>query len=115
MHSPHSSAARMIAGLRDATLTLLYPNACRFCGAFIESWCDGVACSACWEAIEQVWKNQALCAKCGWPLPPINPHLEISERCCGRCQELAFTRARSCGPYEGAWREFADDKYHKRL
>ena len=74
-------------------------------GAFIESWRDGVACAACWEVIESAWKNQALCAKCGWLLSPINAHFEITERRCGHCQELAFTRARSCGPYEGALRE----------
>src|SRR5207244_10393389 len=29
---------RIAAGLRDAALALLYPNACRVCGAMIESW-----------------------------------------------------------------------------
>lgn len=105
MLPPRSSAARVIAGLRDATLTLLYPNACRVCGAIIESWRDGVACAACWETVESDWKNHAFCAKCGSLLPPLSAHFEVAERRCGRCQELAFTRARSCGPYEGALRE----------
>jgi ComF family protein len=105
MQNPRSSAARMIAGLRDAALTLLYPNACRVCGAVIESWRDGVACAACWRAVESVWKDHSSCGKCGLSLPPLSAHLEIKDRRCGRCQELAFTRARSCGPYEGALRE----------
>lgn len=95
----------MIAGLRDAALTLLYPNACRVCGAIIESWRDGVACATCWETVEADWQNHDCCVKCGLTLPPLSAHVEIIERRCGRCQELAFTRARSCGAYEGALRE----------
>lgn len=95
----------MIAGLRDATLTLLYPNACRICGAIIESWRDGVACAACWQLTQSHWKDHTPCIKCGFPLPRIKTLPETTERRCGRCQELAFTCARSCGSYEGALRE----------
>jgi len=95
----------MIAGLRDATVTLLYPNTCRVCGEFIESWRDGVACATCWQATETIWEEHTPCVKCGLPLPRLNTFPDPTERRCGRCQELVFTRARSCGPYEGALRE----------
>ena len=98
-------AARTFAGVRDAALTLLYPNGCRVCGAIIESWRDGVACAACWQVIEADRLCYAPCAKCGRPLLPLGVKLEITERRCGRCQELAFACARACGPYDGALRE----------
>jgi competence protein ComFC len=104
---PHltARAARMLAGLRDASLTLLYPSACRVCGAIIESWRDGVACAACWRALETDWQGRALCAKCGWPLPPLSAHPETTGRRCGRCEKQLFTCARAAGPYIGALRE----------
>ena len=46
-------ASRVSATLGDAAAATLYPSACRVCGDMIESWRDGVACSACWREVEQ--------------------------------------------------------------
>ena len=86
----------------DAALAVLYPTACRVCGAMIESWRDGVACAKCWDEIRVIGPQ---CAKCGLLLRRLPPHLEIDERECGLCEKFAFHYARACGPYEGPLRE----------
>ena len=86
----------------DAAISILYPTACRACGAMVESWRDGVACSKCWDEVGPI---APACAKCGLSLRMLPAQLEIDQRRCGLCEELAFTHARSCGPYEGALRE----------
>jgi len=95
--------------LRDAILTMLYPNACRVCGAIVESWRNGVACDECWEEgerkIERARALNDFCFKCGMPLPALPSYLFTNERRCGRCDDLAFGLARACGIYEGALRE----------
>ncbi len=100
-----SSISRVSANLRDAALTILYPSACRVCGSLIESWRDGAACAKCWQEIEQKRLGADFCAKCGLPMQPLPAHLKLDERRCGRCNDLAFSSARACGPYEGALRE----------
>lgn len=95
--------AHATAALRDATLAIIYPATCRVCGAMIESWRDGVACARCWQEAEM--RPPDFCAKCGLPLLPLPAHIQIAERRCGRCDELAFAHARACGRYEGALRE----------
>lgn len=104
-----SGAERASSDLRDTTLAILFPSACRLCGAMIESWRDGVVCDACWQEGEQkilrVRARKNFCAKCGMPLAELSPELMAEERSCGRCQHLAFNLARACGIYEGALRE----------
>lgn len=99
---PHE-ATRALAVMRDATLAMLYPLPCRVCGGMISSWRDGVACAACWQEVEA--QRADSCAKCGLPLPSLPAHRQLTERRCGRCDELAFAHARACGRYEGALRE----------
>jgi ComF family protein len=98
-------ALKTLANLRDAALATLFPTSCRVCGAMIESWRDGLACAKCWEDIEGSNWLASYCAKCGLPLQPLPSHVSINERRCGRCDGMAFTCARACGPYEGALRE----------
>jgi ComF family protein len=97
-------ALKTLSNLRDSVLAMLYPTSCRVCGAMIESWRDGLACAKCWEEIEGSNWLACFCAKCGLPLQPL-PARVSSERRCGRCDDMAFTCARACGPYEGALRE----------
>jgi len=97
--------SRAAASLRDAALTMFYPNTCRVCDAVIESWRDGVACAKCWQEIERKRTPESFCAKCGVPLEPLPSQVALDQRGCGRCAELAFGFARACGPYEGALRE----------
>ena len=89
----------------DATLALLYPTACRVCGASVESWRDGVACAGCWAEIEVARQFEVSCLKCGIPLRQLPTTIDSDEQRCGRCDPFAFDCARSCGPYRGALRE----------
>jgi ComF family protein len=101
-------ASRVSVTLRDAAVATLYPSACRVCGGMIESWRDGLACSACWSEIEGAdanfcekdWK----CHKCWTPLS-WTQGVEAGALRCGRCDHFAFDFVRSCGPYRGAMRE----------
>lgn len=95
-------ASRVSATLRDAAVATLYPSACRVCGDVIESWRDGVACSACWHEIEQ--EAADLCVKCWAPLT-CALRVEADARRRHRCDHFAFDFVRSCGPYRGAMRE----------
>src|SRR5262245_30368683 len=91
---------RASSGVRVAVLAMLYPTACRICGAGVESWRDGLACGRCWEEgerkIERSRAENNFCLKCGMPLPELPPHIFIEERSCGRCNEMAFGFARAC-------------------
>ncbi|HZS05824.1 MAG TPA: ComF family protein [Blastocatellia bacterium] len=91
--------------MRDASLALLYPRECRVCGAPVESWRDGVACAQCWQNLDEACRSSGFCSKCGLLLPALPAHPNLTERRCGRCDEMSFTCARSCGAYEGALRE----------
>jgi len=102
LHNFFDKASRLSATLRDAAVATLYPSACRVCGGVIESWRDGVACSACWLEIEQDASD--FCVKCWAPMPRA-PRVESGARACGRCERFAFDFVRSCGPYRGAMRE----------
>jgi ComF family protein len=69
----------------------------------IDSLDDGVACRRCWLTAEQARLNFDYCVKCAASLPRLQ--LQAQERRCGACDELAFTAARACGDYRGAFRE----------
>jgi ComF family protein len=88
----------------DSVLALIYPQACAVCGDSVESRRDGVACARCWASIAPTDDNTAQCWKCG----ALNREGVTAVRReairCGRCDDFAFTAARSCGPYEGALR-----------
>lgn len=98
----YGKASRVSATLRDAAVATLYPSACRVCGDVIESWRDGVACSACWLEIERGAAD--FCAKCWTPLTSASG-AEAGAVRCGQCDHFAFDFVRSCGPYRGAMRE----------
>ncbi len=93
--------AQPISRFRDATLSLLYPTQCRVCGAPINSLQDGVTCADCWDEARSEWLAAAHCVKCDAQLKPMG-RVEL-ERQCPHCRELAFTQARACGAYAGAW------------
>ncbi|MGE0886258.1 MAG: ComF family protein [Blastocatellales bacterium] len=105
----HSVTGKAIAEFRDAALAMLFPTACRACDLRIESWRDGIACDQCWtqleQKIEKVRLANNLCEKCGMPLAGLPLHINVEERRCGRCHDLAFNFARACGIYEGPLRE----------
>jgi ComF family protein len=88
---------------RDASVSLLFPTFCGICGASVESVQDGKACQRCWQAAENARLNFDYCEKCDVSLPRLK--LQSQRRCCGLCNEFAFTAARAVGNYTGAIRE----------
>lgn len=82
--------------IRDAVLTLAYPQICVICGQSVEQRRFDVACESCWTGTRIFTDDDEICWKCGAPGPA-----------CGRCVALAFTVARAVGIYEGAVRESA--------
>ena len=90
--------------LYDATLALLYPQACAVCGASIEARADGVACEKCWRATRIFDGSETLCWKCGALTSGSVPEEKRNEVRCRRCDEAEFDAARACGVYEKALR-----------
>ncbi len=88
----------------DATLALVYPQACAVCGASVESRHDGVACAKCWKATRLFLGTVTLCWKCGAYHPADTREDRKRTIRCGQCDNDAFTNARACGLYEGALR-----------
>jgi ComF family protein len=96
---------RQLDALYDATLALVYPLKCASCGAAsVEARRDAPACAACWQATTLFTGAETCCWKCGAEARgEVPPEKRIEVRC-RRCDELAFTAARSLGKYEGALR-----------
>jgi ComF family protein len=90
--------------LYDAALALVYPQACRVCGASVEARGDGAACASCWQATRLFDGSETLCWKCGAEARGAVAAEKRSEVFCRRCDEESFTAARACGVYEGALR-----------
>jgi competence protein ComFC len=90
--------------LYDATLALVYPQACAACGRSVESRHDGVACGACWNATHLFREDDTLCWKCGLFTEAAISKEKRERVRCGRCDDDDFTAARACGFYEGALR-----------
>ena len=90
--------------LYDATLSLVYPQACAICAANVESRDGGVACAACWEHAQVFSGGETICWKCGAVSPGKIADDKKEQVRCRHCDEDAFTSARACGLYEGALR-----------
>jgi ComF family protein len=99
---------RALKELRDGILSIAYPEDCRICSRPVESYDDGVVCSACWsnETLTGSLCEPVICFKCGVTL--IEPSLNNGQlqnnrqQVCGTCAAVPFTFARACGPYTGA-------------
>ena len=99
-----NSLSSIASQIFDATLALVYPQACAVCGESVESRHDGVACKRCWDATPVFHGDETLCRKCGTlSHGKLSKDKRDSIRC-GRCDDEAFTAARACGLYEGALR-----------
>lgn len=113
--------------LRDGILSLTYPQECRICNQPVDSFNDGIVCSACWNnpLVTRLFDNQANCLKCQLPLAPRQsfptpykaqspvqaagdnprpqaPAAETIQGFCRQCESMPFTFARACGAYAGA-------------
>ena len=99
-----NSISSIVSTLYDASLSLVYPQACAVCGGSVESRHDGVACTICWQATHVFAEDYTLCWKCGaLSRASVSEDRRSSIRC-HRCDDDAFTAARACGAYEGALR-----------
>jgi ComF family protein len=92
------------SALYDATLALVFPQACAVCGASTEARACGVACAACWQKTRIFSEEDLVCWKCGVLAPGRVPEEKRREVRCRRCDAEHFTAARACGAYEGALR-----------
>jgi ComF family protein len=98
------SFAGKTSTLYDATLALVFPQACAVCGESVESRADGVACAACWQKTRIFSEEDLICWKCGLLAPGRVPEERRADVRCRRCDAEHFTAARACGAYEGALR-----------
>jgi ComF family protein len=92
------------SALYDATLALVFPQACAVCGESVEVRGDGIACAACWQRTRIFSEEDLICWKCGVLAPGRVPEEKRVEVRCRRCDAEHFTAARACGAYEGALR-----------
>jgi ComF family protein len=90
--------------LYDATLALLYPQACAVCGSSVETRASGVACAACWQGTRIFNGDETVCWKCGAEAAGVVAEEKRMDVRCRRCDGEAFTAARACGVYEKALR-----------
>ncbi|PYS91543.1 MAG: ComF family protein [Acidobacteria bacterium] len=97
--------ARQLDKLYDATLALLYPQACAACDdGHVERRADAPACAACWQQTRIFTGAETCCWKCGaLALGEVTADERESVRC-RRCDAAAYTSARAIGMYEGALR-----------
>lgn len=99
------SWAGKTSALYDATLALIFPQACSVCGAAgVERRADGIACQTCWQKTLLISEEDLICWKCGAPAPGMVTKERRREVYCRRCEAEQFTAARACGAYEGALR-----------
>lgn len=97
-------ATTLTSQLYDATLALVYPQACLVCGLSVDSRHDGVACAKCWNAARLIREDDTLCWKCGLFTQALIRKARREAIRCGQCDDDGFTAARACGFYEGAVR-----------
>jgi ComF family protein len=97
-------AWRILEAGSDALLTLLAPQICRQCGAWVERQADGAACRACWEAwFAEQSRRRLGCYRCGrWVAA--NATAIQPQKQCAQCGPWFLTWARSGGTYMGALR-----------
>jgi ComF family protein len=88
----------------DSLLALVYPQSCAICGASVESRALGVACERCWQQTQLFSGTETVCWKCGLPSRGTVPEEDRELVRCRRCDDDAFTAARTCGIYDGALR-----------
>lgn len=92
-------AIHVIRAISNSILSLVYPQPCLACGGPVESYSDGVACSACWSATRIFSGYEALCPKCGAFLGESSNLEKVN---CRQCLSHFFDSAHAAGVYEKA-------------
>lgn len=88
----------------DGLLALAYPQRCAVCQKDVDRRHSGTVCTSCWLTTKVFSDEETICWKCGAPsLGVIEPEKKEVVRC-RRCDNDAYTTARSCGAYDGALR-----------
>lgn len=89
----------MFSRIRDALLTLAYPQACLICENSVENFSDGIACRSCWRKTQIFSGVETLCAKCGRFL---QTKPSVFQTFCHACDEHFYDSAAAVGAYEKA-------------
>lgn len=89
----------MLSKIRDALLTLAYPQACQICGGSVENSADGIVCQNCWTRTPIFSGAETLCAKCGRFL---REEATDFKTFCRVCDEQFYDQARAVGIYRAA-------------
>ena len=92
------------SSLVDALFSVAYPQDCRVCQREVESRHLGVVCDECWKSTRLFTEFDAICWKCGVPLP-FPKQFATKDLRCRTCEFLSFDTARACGLYEKALRQ----------
>ncbi len=110
-----TTAAQFLARTAEATLSLIYPNACQICNVERATVDEGYVCAPCWRrpgAIKFI--VEPYCKRCGLQFEgAITTAFE-----CGNCREmkLHFEWARAAVAAEGLVREVIHRyKYHRAV
>lgn len=88
----------------DASLALLYPQACAACGASVEERACVPACGECWRRTNLFSTEDMMCRKCGVAAAVNIVGVEVDAVRCRRCDAESWTAARAIGEYGGALR-----------
>ncbi len=89
----------MLSKIRDALLTLAYPQACHICENSVENSSDGIACRPCWNKTQIFSGSETLCNKCGRFLQAKPTDFQTF---CHRCDDHYYDSAIAVGIYEHA-------------
>ncbi len=90
--------------LTEVAFATIYPIECQVCGRLVEARADGIACAACWTAIDRERNRLTPCRKCGfWLIDEGTP--VVGDRQCGECAQFLFSEGRASGPHTGALRQ----------
>ncbi|MBI1748522.1 MAG: ComF family protein [Acidobacteria bacterium] len=88
----------------DGVLSLVYPDFCKICGAFVAQSRNASICEDCWDGIRRI--ENPICHGCGLPLPAGYQQMASPPRC-GEClfEAYPFDIGRAAAYYEGPLRE----------
>lgn len=90
-------ASYLVSTLKDALLSIAFPQACHVCRGKVRRSADGIACSDCWSETEFISGERIKCIKCG----DLGEGL-FSTADCPTCREQLYDLARSVAVYEKA-------------
>ena len=85
--------------VRDSLYSVMMPQCCLSCGERLAQRRDGNACGECWTNTTIFHGDEAICLRCGAPVPIASKTGSIS---CWQCDGHHYEKARAIGIYESA-------------